>query len=228
MTKTQSILIGGLIGSSVVLAQNPSWSKEPESFRGAKFLASESEVRSKFQMADCISRDNDEKTCFFYFNLASAEIASVATFQRDALVDVSGVFSQDVSSTVLDVFTAGYDAAPSRNADQFSWIGRTVSIKLDRVVTGERRANVKAIVSTYCEAQLGVASKIASHAASLGLGSAATQKADYERDVARAESQCQKFSSVTYGLFSITVNDYAVQIAKRSEEEKKKAASGLK
>jgi hypothetical protein len=37
---------------------------------------------------------NNEKTCFFFFTLADTEIDAEATFQKDALVDVTGAFSQ--------------------------------------------------------------------------------------------------------------------------------------
>jgi hypothetical protein len=63
----QSVIISGLIGSGLILAQNTTWSQEPESFKGAKFLGSESEERPKLEkMTECVNRDDDEKTCFFF------------------------------------------------------------------------------------------------------------------------------------------------------------------
>jgi hypothetical protein len=252
----QSIIISGLIGSALVLAQNAPWGKEPESFKGARFLASESEVRSTIRLpSPCVSRDYNEKTCFFFFNVASAEIVSVAIFQRDALVDVNGVFSQADFSTVLDVFTEAYGASSRTSVqlfsggDQYRWSGKSVSIRLERSISDERRGNVKAIISSFCEAQRAAVRNIDAFSQNLykqadadrqrsGVGIAARadamvrsleeQEAEHEKNVSYAESQCQKFSSRTYGLFSITLNNYAAQVEKRKEEEKSKAADSLK
>lgn len=252
----QSVIISGLIGSALVLAQNATWSKEPESFRGAKFLSSESEVRPKLEkMAECVNRDNDEKTCFFFFKLAGTEIDSVATFQNDALVSVNGAFSRGDFKTVLDVFTEAY-GAPSGNSalllsgvDQYRWNGKSVSIWMERLVTDEQRGNLQTNTSGVCSAQRAAARNINAFSQSLDQQADADrqrrgvdiearadamaralkeQEAEREKNDSYAESQCKRFSSGTYALFSITLNNYAAQVEKRKEKEKTKAADSLK
>lgn len=243
-----TILVAFVVLGAQALAQKAVWDKEPDSFRGAKFLAAESEVRSKFTMADCLNRENEEKTCLFLFNIASAEIAGVATFHRDALVDVSGVFLQDDFATVLDAFLDRYGNAPSRIADQLRWNGKAVNMELERVVADDRKPNLKAIVSSFCATQTSLVAKEDSHAQSLSkqqdedmqrsgadiseraqeaIRSLRRRQEEHEKNITYADAQCQNFSGRAYGLFSITDSPYAIELEKRRLEERKKGASAL-
>jgi hypothetical protein len=115
--KVAVVVFLGAAASALPFADNaPTWTKEPSTFRGAGFLASESEARSKFDISECRNGKYDEKLCFFYFSLADTHIMELLTFQKDTFVDVSGIFSPDNFSTVLDMFTERYDAASSRIA----------------------------------------------------------------------------------------------------------------
>jgi hypothetical protein len=252
MKPALSLLIGGLIGSTLVLAQNATWDKEPESFKGAKFLTSESEVRSKLKMANCVNRDNNEKTCFFFFTLADTEIDSEATFQNDALVDVTGAFSQADFNRVLGVFTEAY-GTPFGNSvplplgtDQYRWGGKSMSIRMERLVTDERSGDLKTIISSVCQAHRDAEREIDAFrqnqikqrfagidardggALSALLRAIEEGEADHKKGLLRAETGCKTFSGKTFGLFSITVSNYAAEVEKRKAEEKRKAADSLK
>ena len=132
--------------SPLAIAQNdPSWTKEPDSFRGAKFLASEAEVHTSFEIEKCWTKEPDEKTCYFYFDLADVFIEGLLTFNGDSLVEVTGVFTPERYPTVLDMFAERYDKPSAPSRDLATWKGRKVSIRLERDPKGDRRAIVDAV-----------------------------------------------------------------------------------
>src|SRR5882724_4831723 len=99
-----------------------------DTFRGASFLSSESEVRSRFEVKKCKEADQDEKTCDFEFSLLETKITGLLTFQRDALVDVSGVFLRDAFVVMRDAFSERYGKPISQTDEQIRWIGGAVKV----------------------------------------------------------------------------------------------------
>lgn len=245
----QSLILGNALSSVLLFAQGTSWTKEPESFRGAKFLASETEVKSKLRIDNCVGQNNEEKTCFFFFNLANTPINAVAVFQRDALVSIGGVFSPSSFKTMLDVLIEAYDKPSISTVDRYQWAGKAITIKLERLGSEEQKDIVKAISSGFCEAQRAAARDIDAFAANLDKEQDAERErnrvdlvvradasmealrrraANYDKNATDAELRCRRFSSSVLSVFTVTENTYAVQVERRQREEKQKAANSLK
>ena len=67
MKKVAVVVFLGAAASALPFADNaPTWTKEPSTFRGAGFLASESEARSKFDISECRNGKYDEKNSVFF------------------------------------------------------------------------------------------------------------------------------------------------------------------
>ena len=248
-----------LLSADAFAQSSVSWPKEPDSFRGAKFGSSQSEVRARFTFDGCVpfavslspEQNYDEKLCYFTFDLAEKLVAGVLTFQRDSFVEVSGVFTREAFPVLLDVFTQRYDKPMFQDGDQRKWVGTTVSMQFDGVVSIERQAKVDDIQSCYCALRRKVVEKLyafeyeqikqrheeldrrepivskqAREVIAL-LHQTEQMEANKERNTLEAERDCREFAKRDYGLFSITNNSYAAQVAKRKADLKKKAAGIL-
>jgi hypothetical protein len=153
---------------------------------------------------------------------------------------------------VLDVFTEAYGTTIGNSVplpsgmDQYRWSGKSVSIRMEPLVTDERRGDLKTIISSVCQAHRDAERRIDAfrqdqikqrfagidarddRAVSALLRAKEEGEADHEKDVLRAELECKTFSGGAFGLFSITVNNYAAEVEKRKADEKRKAADSLK
>ena len=111
-------------------APPPEWTKEPDSFRGIKFLSSEAEARSQIKTEECKEVDG-LKSCYFTFKLGSTFVQGFLSFEADSFVQARGLFSVENTSPVRSVFEEKYGAPSVIDGQVWCWIGKTVSIDLN-------------------------------------------------------------------------------------------------
>jgi hypothetical protein len=212
-----------------------------DTFRGAPFLSSESEVRLRFEVKQCKQADHDEKTCGFEFSVLETKITGLLTFQRDALVDVSGAFQRDRFAVMRDAFSERYGKPISQTDEQILWTSGTVKVELDFIQPKDSKVIVGSDRVGRYTAKLDFA--VRKHALRLESALAifkinfdrheyerAKDKADYEyeKDCDAAKIESDNFKPPLYSSFSMTVSGYADDLARRRGEEARKGAAALK
>jgi hypothetical protein len=200
----------------------PTWTKEPNSFRGARFGSSEATVRSKFNVEECTADDAKEpNTCSFQFDISDTTAIGLLTFQNDSLVEVSGVFDPDSFATFRDVFVEQYGKPLSQVKQDMKWPGKVVSVLLYQTLPTDHRSIVTKISLVRYKAQLNKALKLYQIQTDTAVKifkinhdrmayDAKTQDSDrqYEQRRRDAETENEKFNAVRYGGFTMTLNDY--------------------
>jgi hypothetical protein len=112
-----------------------SWTEEPDSFRGVKFLSSESEVRAAwetFEIGICSIPKDNEKQCLFSFHLADTFLFGELVFKENGLAEATAVFDPERYAAVLSILVQRYSKSTSSTALRAIWTGKRVSIRLDK------------------------------------------------------------------------------------------------
>jgi hypothetical protein len=215
--------------------------QQQDTFRGAPFLSSELEVRSRFDVKECKRTDHDEKTCRFEFSLPQTNITGLLTFQRDALVKVGGAFLRDRFGAMRDAFSERYGKPISQTDELVQWKSGSVAVELDFIEPKDSAIVPGSDALAKYSRNLDFA--LQKHALRLKSAVAifkinydrreyerAKDKADheYERDCDEAKSEYESFKPPPYSSFSITVGSYAVEVARRKSEDAKKSAEALR
>lgn len=200
----------------------PEWTKEPDSFRGIKFLSSEAAARSQVKTEECKEADSI-KHCYFTFKLGSTFVQGFLTFEADKLVQARGLFGVENTSPVRSVFEEKYGAPSVIDGQVWRWIGTTVSIDLDGDLSGERQRLVKEVAYAAKNYELETAHQLMMIAYKYGTRIQEAEAENRQRK-ADAERHFTNFLSERYGAFSITMNAFSVKLKDR---EKKKGADIL-
>jgi hypothetical protein len=200
----------------------PEWTKEPDSFRGIKFLSSEAEARSQIKTEECKEVDG-LKSCYFTFKLGSTFVQGFLSFEADSFVQARGLFSVENTSPVRSVFEEKYGAPSVKDGQVWRWIGKTVSIDLDGDLSGDRQRLVKEVADSAKAYELETAYQLMMIAYKYG-AHIPEDEAKYGQRKADAERHRTEFLSGKYGAFSITTNTFSVELKDR---EKKKGAAIL-
>ena len=203
-------------------APPPEWTKEPDSFRGIKFLSSEAEARSQIKTEECKEVDG-LKSCYFTFKLGSTFVQGFLSFEADSFVQARGLFSVENTSPVRSVFEEKYGAPSVKDGQVWRWIGKTVSIDLDGDLSGVRQRLVKEVADAAKDYELETAHQHLMIAYKYGTRLPEAEAEDRQRK-ADAERHRTEFSSGKYGAFSITMNTFSLELKDR---EKKKGAEIL-
>jgi hypothetical protein len=270
-TKTPARIPAAAVGSGAqgqtkkapVAPVTKSWTKEPDSFRDARFLSSSTDVRSKFEFDECVVDNPQPQICRFEFRLADVDLDGLITFSRDALVEARAIFEPDDFSTIRSIFVERYGEPTSIAGDRLAWMGKSVSIELTRSVPAESKQVVTFAAAHrlrhLLDAALGrlkggtdLAFTRMQRKTDLALRffaedyynryelerDRAEAKREYERDKATADRAYEKdkseadlqvgqFESASHSGFSITVNEYAIEVAKRKFDVQKRGAGAL-
>ena len=217
-----------------------SWTKEPNAFRRAKLLASEADVRSKFEVGECTDANNAEKTCYFHFELAGVPVMGILTFQRDRLVRVDCIAPQERFRSLQTVLAERYGPTQQATDDQAKWVGEFVSVNLNRSIPAEDKQVITAVALARYKVDLNLAMarwKLQMDEAfeifklnySRYEYEAQKLKAErqLERDKADASANNERIKSGSFSSFSLELNDYAHVVAKRRAEPQRKGADSL-
>jgi len=203
-------------------AAPPEWTKEPDSFRGIKFLASEADARSQIKMEKCKEVDG-VKSCPFTFDLGSTFVQGFLTFEADKFVQARGLFGAENTLPSRSVFEEKYGAPSVIDGQVWRWIGKTVSIDLDGDVSSDRQRLVKAVADAASDYELETAQELIMMAYKSGVRIPEAEAENRQRR-ADAERHHTEFLSGKYGAFTITTNTFSSELKDR---EKKKAAGVL-
>jgi len=228
------VLLCSLMASVGLIAQ------VPDAFRGAPFLSSEADVRSKFDLGECRDLPNLERACKFQFLLAGVTVSGNLTFERNAFVEVSGAFRQSAFTKIRDIFLAAHGPPPSSEADHLKWTGLVIAADLYRVRPQTSKANVmdsgaegyaRALDLALRKYQLRLESILQIYKINGNRREAdeTKQKAEheYERDKDAAECERQAYVPPAASSFSITVKEYDARVAARRAAETKRNADSI-
>jgi hypothetical protein len=226
-------------GQSVV-RENPAWNKEPDSFHGVKFGATESEVQANLHPWLC-GLSEELGTCYFKVELAGRSYDAIASFLKHKLSEVFCLFDENDFPAVKDVLVLAY-GDPTRHSDGgMTWIGSSVTAALDHSLPPERKSQVDQIALK--RSVLKVNDALDAHRRILELALELSRRthdqrdydriakdasSTYESDKASAAESLDKFRAGGYGSLSVALNSYIEETAKRKDGQKMKDAAAIR
>lgn len=235
-----TVLLCLILGDPHLRAQSAAWTKEPDSFRGALFLSSERDVKSKFEIANCRDGAHEERMCLFQFELGTSHMLGMLTFWRDSFVDVAVIFPPAQLTDIANILTERYGQPSSNTEQESSWLGKLVTIKIDQVMPLDRKAITDAVALTRYQSDLDSAMReyqlrldAALHIFELNFDRRAADEsgrkaeAELERDKTAASDRLNAFKTFPYSSFSITVNSYSAELSQRKQSDTKQGAGVL-
>jgi hypothetical protein len=219
----------------------PSWDKEPDSFRGVKFGSAEGDVRATLKPWLC-GQSGDDGACYFHLDISSRQYNGIATFFNGRMSEVFCVFPESDFSAVRDVLVLAY-GDPSRDDEDKAlwWTGRSVTAELNRSLPEGRKIKVNQIAVTRAKFELDLALETHQRILNIALDlfkqthdrrasdkMAADASKDFEKDEASAIESRDRFMARKYGSFSVSLNSYLNETARRANEQKKRDAAAIR
>src|SRR5580658_1901750 len=146
------------LGASCFAQSEPRlWAKEPDSFHGVKFGATEAEVRSNLNPWACAPSTEGE-ACYFDMDLGGRQFNWVALFSKGALSEIVCVFDRQEFSRVGGILVSAY-GDPSTNAENggLRWNGDRVTAAIDAAIPTERKGIIHQISAARYKLELDTA-----------------------------------------------------------------------
>jgi len=120
----------------------PKWSNEPDSYRGLKFGASESEAKHIFQgVGRCVAAPKGQqatigdRACVTQYELGEVSVRGFLVFVDGKFVKSISTFDSRSFDKVRDIITERYGPPHVTLGDKLGWTGKDVTISLGRGIT---------------------------------------------------------------------------------------------
>jgi hypothetical protein len=220
--------------------QERNWKKEPHSFLGVPFGASQNQAASKMKVLTCESAISDSKYCLFRFTLGDIQVYGKAIFLNDHVIEFSAIAPQSSFSALRDLLKDRYGSASVEGQSNLTWFGKKVTLEAEKNCPPGRR-NIANDVAAFVEKKelerptsVYWSERDAALEVTFGHGRKDLDGYTYLEDLARKKwdsertkvlEHARQFRNAAWCYFRLALND--AELRKSQDQYRRKAARGM-